>query len=124
MSKVTMREVYRTLLDKKKFEWGEYRACAPAGANPALAFDEFMAILRSSELLVDKTSIKQKWEIAQSQGVLIPESKLRARINLSLIEIKADMHLPRVGERVRESVCESQGADARAGAHAREGAQE
>lgn len=118
MSRVTQREVYRTLLDEYKWTWAEYRA--GTGQNPRITLSEWDQAIRKSELLIDSGSIRQKWRTAIAQGVLVEEGKGAARVNLSLIEIKTDMHLPRVGGgRESESVCESCYADARA----REGAQ-
>lgn len=112
MPKITMREVYRTIIDAKKYEWAEYRASAPPGSKPELTMEDFMKVLRKSELLVDRVSIRQKWQIAIDQGVLIPESKAICRVNLALLEIKSGVNLPRG---MNENVCVSESchADAR-----------
>lgn len=122
MSKVTMREVYRTLLDAKKWDWAEVRDLARV--NPSMTYDQFAGIIRTSELLVDRVTIRQKWEIGIAQGVFVLESKHKVRVNLSLIELKTDTHIP--AARVDMSVCvnESRGADARERARAREEGQE
>lgn len=117
MSRVTMREVYRTLLDEKRYDWAEIRECAPAGVMPVLTMDEFSSIIQAEELLIDKTSIKQKWKIAVAQGVLIPETKTRARVNLSMIELKSGSHIPtaRISGREREIESQSVGINIREG---------
>lgn len=123
MTKVTLREVCRTILDVKAEDWADY--CAQYESNPMLSYSEFENILITSELLVDERSIATKWRIAVGKGILKPiSSSSRSRmslVNIPAIESVAGTVLPRRARtHTRTHTSPSPGAQARADLNARD----
>lgn len=123
MTKVTLREVCRTILDVKAEDWADY--CAEYESSPMLSYSEFENILVTSELLVDERSIATKWRIAVGKGILQPiSSSSRSRmsiVNIPAFESAAGTVLPRRAHtRTRTRTSPSPGAQARAGLRARD----
>lgn len=118
MSRVTQREVYRTLVGAKLAEW---RVARDRREDPRMTYTEFAEIIKASELLVDDRSIRQKWEISQAQGIFKPVQRRMCAVDLAMIEVRSGIAIPPLPAHTREcvNVCESCSADARGRARAR-----